>query len=61
MWYNVALAEAAAKRQDIFMYNRRSNRAEAYLDLCKALLERTEVPAGSPIVWWFYDEKTIQI
>lgn len=47
---NVALAEAPAQRKDIFMYNRRSNGAEDYLDLCKELLERTEVPAGSPIV-----------
>lgn len=47
---NVALAEAPAQRKDIFTYNRRSNGAEDYLDLCKELLERTEVPAGSPTV-----------
>lgn len=47
---NVALAEAPAQRKDIFSYNRRSNGAEDYLDLCKELLERTEHAVGSPIV-----------
>ena len=39
---NVALAEAPAQRQDIFEYNRSSNGAKDYLDLCKEILVRTE-------------------
>lgn len=39
---NVALAEAPAKRLDIFKYNPSSIGAKDYLDLCKEVLERTE-------------------
>lgn len=43
---NVALAEAPAQRVDIFTYNKRSNGAKDYLDLCREILERIEtVPA----------------
>jgi len=37
----VALAEAPAARQDIFVYNRSSNGATDYLELCKEILVRT--------------------
>ncbi len=40
---NVALAEAPTERKDIFDYNRRSKGAEDYLNLCKEIIERTEV------------------
>lgn len=36
----VALAEAPASRKDIFEYNRSSNGATDYLNLCKEILER---------------------
>ncbi len=39
---NVALAEAPTERKDIFGYNKRSNGAKDYLDLCKEIIERTE-------------------
>ncbi|MCB0629995.1 MAG: ParA family protein [Saprospiraceae bacterium] len=42
---NVALAEAPAQRQDIFTYNQSSPGAEDYLNLCKEILERTQVKA----------------
>ena len=43
---NVALAEAPAQRVDIFAYNKRSNGAKDYLNLCREILERIEtVPA----------------
>ncbi len=38
---NVALAEAPTERKDIFEYNRRSNGAKDYLELCKEIIERT--------------------
>ncbi|MEZ4935493.1 MAG: ParA family protein [Saprospiraceae bacterium] len=41
---NVALAEAPAQRKDIFSYNRRSIGAEDYMNLCKEILTRVEVP-----------------
>lgn len=39
---NVALAEAPAKRKDIFAYNKSSIGAKDYLSLCQEILERTE-------------------
>lgn len=39
----VALAEAPAQRKDIFSYNRRSNGAKDYLNLCQEVLERCAV------------------
>lgn len=39
----VALAEAPAQRKDIFSYNRSSNGAKDYLELCKEVLQRTAV------------------
>ncbi len=39
---NVALAEAPTERKDIFDYNKRSNGASDYLELCKEIIERTE-------------------
>lgn len=41
---NVALAEAPAQRKDIFSYNRNSIGAADYMNLCKEILERVEVP-----------------
>ena len=40
---NVALAEAPAQRKDIFGYNKSSNGAKDYLNLCKEIIERTTV------------------
>ena len=37
----VALAEAPAQRKDIFKYNRSSNGAKDYLNLCKEIIERS--------------------
>ena len=39
---NVALAEAPAKRKDIFEYNKSSIGAKDYLSLCQEILERTQ-------------------
>lgn len=39
---NVALAEAPTERKDIFDYNRRSNGAQDYLNLCEEIVARTE-------------------
>lgn len=39
---NVALAEAPAKRQDIYEYSPRSNGAEDYLSLAREIIQRTE-------------------
>jgi len=39
----VALAEAPAQRKDIFSYNKSSNGAKDYLELCKEVLQRTAV------------------
>ena len=39
---NVSLAEAPAKRKDIFEYSPNSIGAKDYLSLCKEILERTE-------------------
>lgn len=43
---NVALAEAPSQRMDIFSYNRQSIGAEDYMNLCKEILLRIEVPAA---------------
>ena len=43
---NVSLAEAPAKRKDIFEYSRNSIGAKDYLALCKEILERTEKNAA---------------
>ena len=45
---NVSLAEAPAKRKDIFEYSPNSIGAKDYLSLCREILERTEkkVPEG---------------
>ncbi len=40
---NVTLAEAPAQRMDIFSYSKKSKGAEDYLNLCKEVLQRTEV------------------
>ncbi len=42
---NVALAEAPAQRKDIFHYSRSSIGAEDYMNLCKEILTRVQVPA----------------
>ena len=39
----VALAEAPAQRKDIFAYNKNSNGAKDYFNLCQEILERTAV------------------
>ena len=38
---NVALAEAPAKRQDIFAYNRSSSGAKDYLSLAQEIITRS--------------------
>lgn len=43
---NVALAEAPAHRKDIFSYNGSSPGAVDYLNICKEILERTQVKAS---------------
>ncbi len=42
---NVALAEAPAKRKDIFEYSKNSLGAQDYLSLCREILQRTEKAA----------------
>ena len=42
---NVALAEAPSQRKDIFSYNKGSNGAQDYLELCKEIIARLE-PVG---------------
>ncbi len=41
---NVSLAEAPAKRKDIFIYSPNSIGAKDYMALCQEILERTEKP-----------------
>ncbi len=42
---NVALAEAPAQRKDIFHYSKSSIGAADYMNLCKEILTRVQVPA----------------
>ncbi len=56
---NVALAEAPAQRKDIFGYNKNSNGAKDYLNLCKEIIERT-TPQEEVIVENTVVEKVVE-
>lgn len=46
---NVALAEAPSQRKDIFEYNPESFGAKDYLNLCKEIIQRVEVPVSADV------------
>ncbi len=43
---NVSLAEAPSQRKDIFEYNPQSLGAQDYMDLCREILARVEIPVA---------------